>query len=337
MNKFIFLIIVAVELNSLSLFAKDSVLLTDLHPVQIKMGWGNLAINKSINHNPLSINNTKYKNGFGTHAEGFLIFKIPQNATSFSAVVGLDDDSKIGKLKFFIQFSKEINNFKTVAESPEISNQNRIFEFKNIKIPKESNFLRIELDSCGKRNGDHGDICNGLFSLKPTPTTTPTPNKIPVAKKVPLTRKVKPLSIYCRSGKILTAEITSKKTIVSNIHNGDELLTNLNNALYAAVVIKPDSGRTLSPYDYVLVDNAGHKHNCIAIKEGADSSFNASKSYKTQSSKLYTLLFIIPKDTANPNNLSLHFNLPLPNSGDIKLEFNRVETFSNLKPSKSNN
>ena len=71
-----------------------TVRLEALQPVKVEQAWGALSINKSVEGKPLTVNGQQYEHGLGTHAGSLLVYKIPEAAKRFVAVVGLDDEKQ---------------------------------------------------------------------------------------------------------------------------------------------------------------------------------------------------------------------------------------------------
>lgn len=56
-------------------------------------GWGSIKRNASVDGNPLSIGGNKFEKGIGTHATSEIVAEIPEGATRFIAVGGVDDET----------------------------------------------------------------------------------------------------------------------------------------------------------------------------------------------------------------------------------------------------
>lgn len=54
-------------------------------------GWGEIHINENLNGGTLSINGTGYKKGIATHANSLIIYSLPEGATRFTAIAGIDN------------------------------------------------------------------------------------------------------------------------------------------------------------------------------------------------------------------------------------------------------
>ena len=97
------------------------------------------------------------------------------------------------------------------------------------------------------------------------------------------------------SGTVLAAEIILDGADVPVIKNVDPLepasrITS--DVAYAAITIKADPGRSLSVYDYVLLNRRKDEFKCIGIREGdGDYDYQKWEYDSTKPDKLYTLLF----------------------------------------------
>ncbi len=69
-------------------------------------GWGATHVNSNIEGGKLKIDGVEYEKGFATHANSVLIFDLPENAESFSAIAGIDntgsDQGSKSSVEFFV-------------------------------------------------------------------------------------------------------------------------------------------------------------------------------------------------------------------------------------------
>ena len=73
---------------------EPTVALSDLKPVRLTVGWGQVTPNRSIAGKPLTLNGQVYPVGVGVHAPALLVYDLPKGAERFVAVAGLDDFHK---------------------------------------------------------------------------------------------------------------------------------------------------------------------------------------------------------------------------------------------------
>ena len=121
-------------------------------------GWGDIVMNKSLEGNPLTINEKVYDNGIGTHANSEMVYALDASYRRFVASVGLDDETgRNGS----IQFKVEIDG-KTLSQSPVLKPRD-IWNF-NVEIAKGSKKINLIVDDAGDGNGfDHADWVNCGF------------------------------------------------------------------------------------------------------------------------------------------------------------------------------
>jgi hypothetical protein len=73
---------------------KPDMYLGDLTPVSAEQGWGELQIDKSVEGKPLTIGDQQFERGLGSHANGRIVYEIPEGACRFVALVGIDAERK---------------------------------------------------------------------------------------------------------------------------------------------------------------------------------------------------------------------------------------------------
>ncbi|MBM3860812.1 MAG: hypothetical protein FJ395_14330 [Verrucomicrobia bacterium] len=84
------------------LIAKDGTVtpLTNLKPISVKVGWGQLLLNTNWQKNPLRIADQTFTNGFWVHADSELRFKLDGQYERFEAFAGEDKDRASGIARF---------------------------------------------------------------------------------------------------------------------------------------------------------------------------------------------------------------------------------------------
>ena len=84
------------------LIAKDGTVtkLTDLQPAGVKVGWGQLLVNKNWKDNPLIVGDRQFEFGFWVHADSELTFAVGGRYQRFEALVGEDKDRQGGVVRF---------------------------------------------------------------------------------------------------------------------------------------------------------------------------------------------------------------------------------------------
>ena len=141
------------------------------------------------------------------------------------------------------------------------------------------------------------------------------------------TEKKKSNSLRFHSGIVLSAELLSENLAIPvkviNVSPFEPASKITSDVGYAAVVVKLDQGRSISVYDYSLLNSRKTEFKCIGVREGEDV-FDANKweLANTSPDKLYTLLFKVelpPPDEAC--EYVLHFNLNKNKPEDVLIPF----------------
>ncbi|MGA9118812.1 MAG: NPCBM/NEW2 domain-containing protein [Bacteroidota bacterium] len=70
----------------------DTLSLTGITWVSATSGWSTARVGRSVGGNALTVDNTVYADGIGTHATSVIEYDIPQGYDTFSAIVGLDKE-----------------------------------------------------------------------------------------------------------------------------------------------------------------------------------------------------------------------------------------------------
>lgn len=81
---------------------KNEILLTSLPQLNATQDHGTLKHNHSYDGNKLSIGNRRYAQGLGTHANSDIKYQLPEGATQFSFIAGLDDEVGIADVQFSV-------------------------------------------------------------------------------------------------------------------------------------------------------------------------------------------------------------------------------------------
>jgi len=69
------------------------VALSDLRPVSISQGWGDLAFDRTVDGNRIRLDGITYPRGLGTHAPSRIVYDVPPGYAWFEATVGIDDET----------------------------------------------------------------------------------------------------------------------------------------------------------------------------------------------------------------------------------------------------
>ena len=146
---------------------------------------------------------------------------------------------------------------------------------------------------------------------------------------VPEKKKARTMRFH--SGTILSAELLPENpafpVTVTNVSPFEPASKVTSNPAYASVVVKLDPGRSISVYDYSLVNNMKTDFKCIGVREGEDV-FDAEKweFENTNPDKLYTLLFKVELPPENgKSEYAMHFNLNKNTPEDVLIPFVKID------------
>ena len=78
--------------------------LGDLQPTAIRVGWGELLVNKNWQNHPLRIGERQFERGIWSHANSDLVYDIGGRYERFEAWVGMDADRAQGTAEFKVLF-----------------------------------------------------------------------------------------------------------------------------------------------------------------------------------------------------------------------------------------
>ena len=146
--------------TALSLYGIVRVPLEETGLERMKSGFGTAKPGKSIDGNALSVGGAKYACGVGTHSPGSHRIAAACNALSFSAMVGVDDETGgRGSVVFRV-----IADGKAVAEVKAKGGE----AAKPIQVDL-SGARRVVLEVADAGDGnyyDHADWCDAVFTFK---------------------------------------------------------------------------------------------------------------------------------------------------------------------------
>ena len=102
------IILMAVLLSACSM-KTQTLWLDEMDLSRMETGWGEIKVNKSVDGNPLLIAGTRYERGLGVHALYKYMVALDGNGRSFTAKVGVDDESgKDATVEFFVLGDKQV-------------------------------------------------------------------------------------------------------------------------------------------------------------------------------------------------------------------------------------
>jgi Gpi18-like mannosyltransferase len=138
---------------------KESLDATRINTRSVVQGWGSLRVGASVGNNAMVVNGRQFRYGFGTHAPSTITLLVPADAQSFSAQVGVDDESGGAELEFMVRLDGiEVWRSGTMRnhEGPRAV---------SISV-RNGHSLELVVDSLGADTGDHADWIEPRFSLK---------------------------------------------------------------------------------------------------------------------------------------------------------------------------
>ena len=122
--------------------------LNRIQPKSAVQSWSTLQTNKSINGNPMRAGGRPFAEGLGTHAFSHIEYALDGKFTSFTSLVGQDEEEMGGD---GIQF-RIFGDDKLLWTSPTMKGN----QITNVEIPvKGVKNLVLEVDSLGNKDFDH--------------------------------------------------------------------------------------------------------------------------------------------------------------------------------------
>lgn len=146
--------------GTFTVLAEVAIPLEDTNIASMRSGWSKPKVGKSIDGNRLSIGGVKYDKGVGTHAASSHRVIAKGNAISFSALVGVDDETG-GKGSVTFRVAAD---GKVVAEVAAKGGEDAKAIFADLKGAE-----RVVLEVTDGGDGihfDHADWCNATFLFK---------------------------------------------------------------------------------------------------------------------------------------------------------------------------
>ncbi|HEX5125722.1 MAG TPA: NPCBM/NEW2 domain-containing protein [Rhodocyclaceae bacterium] len=120
--------------------------------------WGALGIGTSVLGNRLSVSNRVFSKGFGTHAASRITLPIPETATTFTSLTGMDDEA-FGEAEFSI-----VVDGQSVWHSGLMKKGDAVHS-ASVDV-RGKRILELVVDPHGVNYGDHADWLEPRFQLK---------------------------------------------------------------------------------------------------------------------------------------------------------------------------
>ena len=160
-----------------SLAGADTVSVSSLELSRIEQGYGSPRADASTSGKPIAIGGRKFEKGIGTHAVSDFFIDLKGEAESFSAWVGVDDETNgAGKVEFSV-----IGDGRPLWKSPEMKGKDAAklaeVDLKGIKLLQ----LHVGAKNIGLAHADWADATIVFHGAKPRAVRRPEPPTVPLA------------------------------------------------------------------------------------------------------------------------------------------------------------
>lgn len=120
--------------------------LSDLQPVLTRQEWGQLRKDKSVDGNPLQMAGKQYDKGLGTHSNGVIVYKMPQDCVAIEGAVGIDDEvQQEGKAAFKLYAVRDTGKNEQIIFTSTLSRRDDAAPAVRVKTPHVSPWRVIML------------------------------------------------------------------------------------------------------------------------------------------------------------------------------------------------
>jgi Gpi18-like mannosyltransferase len=134
--------------------------LTDLSMDYARQDHGTVKLNRSFDNNHLSLNNRRFAQGIGTHANSDIQFQLPEGAIEFSFIVGLDDEVGTADAKFSVW-----GDDRLLWESPEYLGYEKNLPVHKISV-RGIKKLNLRVAALKEDKWDHVDWVNTVITFE---------------------------------------------------------------------------------------------------------------------------------------------------------------------------
>lgn len=138
--------------------AKNQIFLTDLPQVYAQQDHGSLKLHRSYDGNILSVGNKRYSQGLGTHSNSNIQYQLPEDATQFSFIAGLDDEVGIADVQFSVWDGDKLLWESTIMYGYERSAQTHTIDVRNVKV------LKLSVAALKDDKWDHANWVNTIVT-----------------------------------------------------------------------------------------------------------------------------------------------------------------------------
>lgn len=141
--------------------------LTDLPLVYARQDHGTMALHRSYDGNHLSLANRRYAQGIGTHASSDIQYQLPEGASEFTFLAGLDDEVGTADVQFSVW-----GDGKLLWESEPYLGHERDLHVHTVDV-RGVQKLNLKIAPLKEDKWDHADWVNTVitFTAEKEPTT----------------------------------------------------------------------------------------------------------------------------------------------------------------------
>lgn len=145
-----------------SVLSDNQIFLTHLTRNYATQDHGSAKLDRSHDGNTLSVGNTRYAQGIGTHANSDIQYQLPADAEEFSFIVGLDDESTSADVQFSVW-----GDGRLLWQSSIITgNEQPIF---NVVDVRGISTLNLKVSAVSSDKSDHADWINTIITTSKKP------------------------------------------------------------------------------------------------------------------------------------------------------------------------
>ncbi len=138
---------------------ENQILLTALPQISAQQDHGSLQFSKSFDGNMLSLGNRRYAQGLGTHSNSNIQYQLPDDATQFSFLAGLDDEVGIADVQFSVWGDDKLLWESKIYYGYEKDTEINTVDVRGVKI------LSLKVAALKDDKWDHADWVNTVITV----------------------------------------------------------------------------------------------------------------------------------------------------------------------------
>ena len=139
----------------------NQLLLTDVPRSFAFQDHGTLQIDRSFDNNHLSFGKKRFARGLGTHSNSDIQFILPENASTFSFMVGLDGEVGTADVQFSVWGDNKLLWESKVYYGNESANEHFTLDVRAVKL------LNLKVAAVSDDKWDHANWINTVITLLP--------------------------------------------------------------------------------------------------------------------------------------------------------------------------